>query len=105
MVTQWASERDCGAGTSDLDDRLGETIGERLHEAATPPLTRARHRAALADCAAALARFADASAAELGAELAAQDLLEAVRALGRITGRVDVEDILDLIFAEFCIGK
>jgi tRNA modification GTPase len=94
-----------GAGISDLVARLGETIGERSREAAAPPLTRARHRAALADCAAALGRFADASAAELGAELAAQDLREAVRALGRITGRVDVDDILDLIFAEFCIGK
>ena len=39
------------------------------------------------------------------AELAAEDLRLAVRALGRITGRVDVEDLLDVIFAEFCIGK
>ena len=94
-----------GAGISDLAECLGARIGALHDETAAPPLTRARHRAALRDCAAALTRFADASAAELGAELAAQDLREAVRALGRITGRTDVEDILDLIFAEFCIGK
>jgi tRNA modification GTPase len=35
----------------------------------------------------------------------AEDLRLAARALGRITGRVDVEDILDVIFGEFCIGK
>ena len=38
-------------------------------------------------------------------ELAAEDLRLATRALGRITGRVDVEDILDVIFRDFCIGK
>jgi tRNA modification GTPase len=39
------------------------------------------------------------------AELAAEDLRLAIRALGRITGRADVEDILDIIFRDFCIGK
>ena len=38
-------------------------------------------------------------------ELAAEDIRLAVRALGRITGRVDVEDVLDVIFGDFCIGK
>jgi tRNA modification GTPase len=66
-----------------------------------PPLTRARHRAALVDCAAAL----DRAVAERGVDLKAEDLRLAVVALGRITGRVDVEDVLDVIFSEFCIGK
>ena len=44
-------------------------------------------------------------AAAGGPELAAEDLRLAVRALGRVTGRVDVEDILDVIFRDFCIGK
>jgi tRNA modification GTPase len=48
-----------------------------------------------------LARFNGAKAPELAAE----DLRLAARALGRITGRVDVEDVLDVIFREFCIGK
>ena len=38
-------------------------------------------------------------------ELLAEELRLATRALGRITGRVDVEDLLDVIFREFCIGK
>jgi tRNA modification GTPase len=38
-------------------------------------------------------------------ELMAEDLRLAARALGRITGRVDVEDLLDVIFRDFCIGK
>jgi tRNA modification GTPase len=40
-----------------------------------------------------------------GEELAAEDLRAAAQALGRLLGRVDVEDILDVIFREFCIGK
>ena len=38
-------------------------------------------------------------------ELLAEELRQATHALGRLTGRVDVEDLLDVIFADFCIGK
>ncbi len=38
-------------------------------------------------------------------ELKAEDLRLAARAIGKIAGRVDIEDVLDLIFKEFCIGK
>ena len=65
------------------------------------PLTRTRHRYALEECNAALRRARDADLPELAAE----DLRLAARALGRITGTVDVEDLLDVVFAEFCIGK
>jgi tRNA modification GTPase len=37
--------------------------------------------------------------------MVAEDLRLAARELGRITGRVDVEEILDVIFRDFCIGK
>ena len=67
----------------------------------TPSLTRTRHRAALEECHARLMQSLQASLPELMAE----DLRVATRALGRITGRVDVEDLLDVIFRDFCIGK
>jgi tRNA modification GTPase len=38
-------------------------------------------------------------------ELLAEDLRLAMRAIGRITGRVDVEELLDFVFRDFCIGK
>ena len=64
-------------------------------------LTRARHRAAVEEAKAALDRAQKAGPLELKAE----DLRLALRAIGRIAGRVDVEEVLDLIFNEFCIGK
>ena len=90
-----------GGGFEAFLEALGEAVAARLGPAGAPALTRERHRAALTDCAAALGRFSAAAAVELGAE----DLRLAVRALGRVTGRVDVEQVLDVIFAEFCIGK
>ena len=80
-----------------LEDRLA---GELAPEGAS--LTRARHRFALEESQEELGRALIAGAE---VELAAENLRLASRALGRITGRVDVEDILDLVFAEFCIGK
>jgi tRNA modification GTPase len=90
-----------GEGLTLLLGRLAETVKERYAATAGPVLTRSRHRAALADCVAALRRSLTANQAELAAE----DLRLAIRALGRITGRADVEDILDIIFRDFCIGK
>ncbi len=81
--------------------RLEKEIKARMEGSGSPPLTRLRHRLSLEACVKALERFSKASAPELAAE----DLRLAVRALGRITGRVDVEDVLDRLFAEFCIGK
>jgi tRNA modification GTPase len=70
----------------------------------SPALARERHRAALADGS---ARLAEACALwqEAPHEVLAETLRGAARALGRVTGRVDVEDVLGEIFATFCIGK
>jgi tRNA modification GTPase len=67
-------------------------------------ITRERHRRALQDALAALRRAGKPALA--GREdLLAEELRIAARALGRLTGRVDVEDILNVIFRDFCIGK
>jgi tRNA modification GTPase len=67
-------------------------------------VTRERHRRALEEVLAALRR-AQGGEDLLAQELLAEELRIAARALGRLTGRVDVEDILDVIFRDFCIGK
>jgi tRNA modification GTPase len=86
---------------------LVETLAERVAIAAqsgagVPALTRTRHRVELEAAAAALERFGDRS---LSPELKAEELRIAANHLGRLTGRIDVEDVLGAIFAEFCIGK
>ncbi|HZS83121.1 MAG TPA: tRNA uridine-5-carboxymethylaminomethyl(34) synthesis GTPase MnmE [Stellaceae bacterium] len=90
-----------GEGMSALLDRLQAAVARRIGDGSGPALTRARHRRELEDCAAALRRALTAALPELAGE----DLRLALRSLGRITGRVDVEDILDVIFRDFCIGK
>jgi tRNA modification GTPase len=67
-------------------------------------VTRARHRRALQDALDALKR-ATASRDSGREEIVAEELRLAAAALGRLTGRIDVEDVLDVIFRDFCIGK
>ena len=67
-------------------------------------LTRARHREAVIEAKAAVDR-ALAGLQRVGTELVAEDIRLAVRAIGRITGHVGVEAILDHVFSQFCIGK
>jgi tRNA modification GTPase len=94
-----------GEGIEDLVEALALRIRAELDGAArdSAMVTRERHRRALEQACAALARAA--ADAVKGPELIAEDLRLALRAVGRITGRVDVEELLDLIFMEFCIGK
>jgi tRNA modification GTPase len=71
-----------------------------------PLITRARHRAHLKQC----VDHIDACQVQLQGNatqlvLAAEELRQAIRALGCVTGRVVVEDLLDIIFKDFCIGK
>ncbi|MBN9588560.1 MAG: tRNA uridine-5-carboxymethylaminomethyl(34) synthesis GTPase MnmE [Alphaproteobacteria bacterium 64-11] len=91
-----------GEGVSMLQDLLQQKVQQKL-EGEAPALTRPRHRAGLMEAAEAL-RHGLAAPAERP-ELLAEDLRLAMRAIGRITGRVDVEEVLDFIFRDFCIGK
>lgn len=90
-----------GDGLPVLLDHVTARVAALIEGSGGPPLTRARHREALEHAKSALVRFATAPLPELAAE----DIRIAVRALGRITGRVDIEDLLDVIFRDFCIGK
>ena len=90
-----------GAGLEALVDRLRLAVEERAASGASPAPTRLRHRLALEACLAALER----ARAQAVAELRAEDLRAAAAALGRIVGRVGVDDVLDAIFRDFCIGK
>jgi tRNA modification GTPase len=90
-----------GAGIDALIETLTGRAMELLADRGPPPPTRARHRDALAGCLAAL----DGAGVAPLPELAAEELRRAGDALGRITGRIDIEDMLDAVFREFCIGK
>ena len=90
-----------GAGLEAFIKTLAEKVAAEFKAKSGPPLTRERHRQALTEAADALRRS---QKAELP-ELAAEDLRLSLRALGRITGRVHVEELLDRIFRDFCIGK
>ncbi len=90
-----------GDGIEKLLDVITQKIEERMGGSETISLTRVRHRASLESCYQALKRSKDAALPELMTE----DVRLAIRHLGQITGRVDVEDLLDVVFRDFCIGK
>jgi tRNA modification GTPase len=94
-----------GVGISELLNIIKLKVKDRFEISEQPSLTRSRHRKALEDCLASLNQLTSLSSLTEQPELAAENLRTACTALGKITGRVDVEDLLDVIFKDFCIGK
>ena len=92
-----------GAGVERLVSALAGFARDALASGEPALVTRQRHRDALGEVLDALRRALGVSGAQ--EELVAEEFRLAARALGRLTGRVDVEDILDVIFRDFCIGK
>jgi tRNA modification GTPase len=92
-----------GQGVDRLLAALAAYAREYFTGAESGVVTRMRHREALERTVASLDRALN----EAGGheELIAEELRAAATTLGRLTGRVDVEDILDVIFRDFCIGK
>ena len=84
---------------------LSGTVVRALSGADFPAATQERHRRDLAEADEHLRRALQALAAPAEVELAAEDVRLAARSLARISGRVGAEDILDRVFARFCIGK
>lgn len=100
------------ASSVGVSARTGEGVPEllavlsgRVHDIAArtphPAMTRGRHRSCIET-----ARHHLVAARHVGvAEFRGEELRLAMHALGRLTGRVDIEDVLDTIFSSFCIGK
>lgn len=93
-----------GAGMGQLLARIQDEASGMLASGGEALVTRERHRLILVDLLACLDRAASLRDG-VTPELVAEDLRLAARALGRLTGQVDVEHVLDRIFSSFCIGK
>jgi tRNA modification GTPase len=93
-----------GAGTDGLISALATYAGDYFSATESSIVTRARHRVVFEEAVASLDR-ALAHSVTGSEELIAEELRSAATMLGRLIGRVDVEDILDVIFRDFCIGK
>jgi tRNA modification GTPase len=92
-----------GFGLDQLARRIAAFAAARIGDSETPALTQARHRQQLERCRAPLRTFLASPIEDV--ELRAEDLRRAAYALGRLTGAIDVEDVLGEIFGRFCIGK
>jgi len=92
-----------GDGVDELVAALTAFADSWFGPGETAVITRLRHRSILQDAATSLAK-AEASIGQ-GDELVAEEIRIAVRLIGRLLGRVDIDDILDSLFRDFCIGK
>lgn len=90
-----------GEGAEALMARLGDLVKEKAGLGDSVLVTRHRHAEILQE----VVGHIDAAQSAAALELAAEDLRLAQRALGRLTGAVDIEQLLDIVFADFCIGK
>jgi tRNA modification GTPase len=91
-----------GEGLNIFIRRIAEFARATTEGASDPVITQARHRQHIADC---MDHLADFSGRSADVELRAEDLRLAANALGRISGRIDPEEVLGQVFGRFCIGK
>ena len=94
-----------GAGLTNLINAIIAVAERGMGGHGQPIITRVRHREALQDCVMALRAFSSRSDWHQNPEIAGEHLRIAARALARVTGRMDIEDVLDVIFRDFCVGK
>jgi tRNA modification GTPase len=94
-----------GKGVEDLVAALVRFASETFRHSEPALVTRERQRSRLNEVLGALRNAVTKAEQGAGEELVAEDLRHALTGLGRLTGRVDVEKILDVIFREFCVGK
>lgn len=92
-----------GFGLDKLRELLTSMVGKASADGVL--VTNARHAAALRDAAASLRTVQAGLASSLPSDLLAEDLREALRSLGSITGEISTDEVLGEIFAKFCIGK
>ena len=98
----WISAKK-GFGLDKLRELLASAVGKASADGVL--VTNARHAAALRDAAASLRTVQAGLASSLPSDLLAEDLREALRSLGSITGEISTDEVLGEIFAKFCIGK
>ncbi|MGD8325585.1 MAG: tRNA uridine-5-carboxymethylaminomethyl(34) synthesis GTPase MnmE [Sphingomonadales bacterium] len=103
VLGEWAISAKSGEGVGHWLDDVKNWIKDHFSTGSSVYLTRERYRRSLEDVLESLDRAFVIQEKE--PILAAEDVRLAMRALGRITGHVDVEDLLDVVFSEFCIGK
>lgn len=84
-----------------ITDKIYETFQNMYVKSSAQLITRQRYKESLSECLENLSRFN----LQKEIELSAEDIRLACRAIGKITGQVEVDEILDKIFSSFCIGK
>ena len=92
-----------GFGLDKLRELLASMVGKASADGVL--VTNARHAAALRDAAASLRTVQAGLASSLPSDLLAEDLREALRSLGSITGEISTDEVLGEIFSRFCVGK
>ncbi|KAF7331723.1 tRNA modification GTPase TrmE [Mycena kentingensis (nom. inval.)] len=106
---RWTTSLKTGAGTKEFLAGFADALKTKysLDDSATSPhapvITHARHRVHLESAAGFIEAFLQTTADDV--VIGAEELRYAARAVGKVSGRIDVEDILDSLFRDFCIGK
>ncbi len=91
-----------GDGVDALLEKIKDIVGDTMNIGEAPVLTRQRHKQALEESVISLNRAIE---YHQHMDMMAEDIRLASRALGKITGQVMVDEVLEIIFSDFCIGK